>query len=263
VVIKHRAIATIFGASLLAMSSAMPASAQTSAEANYAALLQQIDDLKLTIAQREVHLQTQQGKIDGLVEQIERSGDLSEAVEPMLAKMATAIENEIQTDIPFKVGERYARLDKLKSDLASTEVRVGDKMRRALQIYDIEVGYGTSLEAYGGNHPTEPGSRYAACEADINASGCGLSKGQVEAMDAGRTLRDLRDEIFDGDYLRYGRLALSYMQKDGSEAFRYDPMSKEWVALNAAQTLQLRRGLRTARGEAAPAVVNAPVYISN
>lgn len=261
---KHRTIATIFGASLMAIAFSTPVFAQSSdAEVRYAALLQQIENLKLTITQREAYLATQQDTIASLQGQIERTDDLAAAVDPMLAKMATAIEGEIQTDVPFKVGERYARLDKLKEDLANPEVRVGDKMRRALNIYDIEVAYGSSLEAYGGNHPVNPGTRYAACEADIASVVCDLSKGQKEALDAGRALRDLRDEIFDGDYLRYGRLALSYMQKDGSEAFRYDPMSKEWVALNAAQTLELRRGLRTARGEAAPAVVNAPVYISN
>ena len=261
---KHRTIATIFGTGLMALSISTPAFTQsTDAEARYAALLQQIENLKLTITQREAHLATQEDTIASLRGQIERTDDLAATVDPMLAKMATAIEGEIQTDVPFKIGERFARLDKLKEDLANPEVRIGDKMRRALQIYDIEVGYGSSLEAYGGNHPLNPGTRYAACEADIASEACGLSEGQTEALDAGRRLRDLRDEIFDGDYLRYGRLALSYMQRDGSEAYRYDPMSKEWVALSAAQALELRRGLRTARGEAAPAVVNAPVYISN
>lgn len=263
-VIKHRTIATIFGASLIALSSAVAVSAQTAdAEVRYAALLEQIDNLKLTIAQREVYLATQQEKIDSLNAQIEKSGDLAATIDPMLEKMATAIENEIKTDIPFKIGERFARLDKLKEDLASPEVRPSDKMRRALQIYDIEVGYGISLEAYGGNHPVTPGARYAACEADVDSAACGLSENLQSALNGGRTLRDIRDEIFDGDYLRYGRLALSYMNADGTSAMRYDPESKEWVELNAAQALELRRGLRTARGEAAPAVVRAPVYVTN
>ncbi|WP_371397515.1 DUF3450 domain-containing protein [Fretibacter rubidus] len=263
-VIKHRTIATIFGASLIALSSAVTTSAQTAdAEASYAALLEQIDNLKLTIAQREVYLATQQEKIDSLNGQIESSDDLAATINPMLEKMATAIENEIKTDIPFKIGERFARLDKLKEDLASPDVRPSDKMRRALQIYDIEVGYGISLEAYGGNHPKTPGARYAACEADVESEACGLSKNLTAALAGGRTLRDIRDEIFDGDYLRYGRLALSYMNADGTSAMRYDPETKDWVDLNAAQALELRRGLRTARGEAAPAVVRAPVYVTN
>ena len=85
----------------------------------------------------------------------------------------------------------------------------------------------------------------------------------TEKLEAGATLRDIRNEVFDGSYLRYGRLALAYQQFDGSVTMRYDPETKEWVELTSGQALEVESGLRTARGEAAPSVVNAPVYISN
>jgi len=55
-------------------------------------------------------------------------------------------------------------------------------------------------------------------------------------------------------------LALAYQQFDGSVTMRYDPETKEWVELTSGQALEVESGLRTARGEAAPSVVNAPVY---
>ena len=263
----HSAITTIFKTSLIAASLiavSLPAMAQsTNAEAAYASVLQDIENAQLNIAQRESYIATQEAKIASLRKQIKDSGTLSAAVEPMLGKMVSAIEGEINKDIPFLVGVRFQRLDKLKADIADPTNTPGNKMRSALLIYDIEVGYGQSLEAYGGQHPTNPGARYAACEADVNSSGCNLTDGLADKLNAGATVRDLRNEIFDGSYLRYGRLALAYQQFDGSETLRYDPQSKEWVELSSGQALEVERGLRTARGEAAPNVVNAPVYISN
>ncbi len=263
----HSTVTTIFKGTLLAATLcgvAIPALAQSSsAEDRYAAVLQSIENAKLTIAQQEAYVATQEARIASLQQQIKDSGATIKTIEPMLNKMVTAIEGEINKDIPFLEGVRYPRLEKLKADVADPTRSPGDKMRSALLIYDIEVGYGQSLDAYGGQNPVNPGTRYAACEADIASAGCALTKDQKSKIDAGVTLRELRNEIFDGSYLRYGRLALAYQQFDGSVTMRYDPMTKEWVELSAGQALEVERGLRTARGEAAPNVVNAPVYISN
>ena len=268
-VIKHRAISAVLTAGIstiyLAATSTFASAQSSDAEARYGQTLQSIENVKLSLLQKEAYVERQSQAIANLRSQIQSVGGIADTVGPMLAEMVASIENEINSDIPFKIGERLARLDKLKADVEDPDVRVGEKMRSALRIYDIEVAYGNSLEAYQGNHPLvdKAGSRYAACEADQSSAVCGLTDDMSESLEAGATLRDLRDSITDGDYLRYGRLALSYLQHDGSEGYRYDVPSKEWVKLNAGQVIELRRGLRTARGEAAPAVVNAPVYITN
>lgn len=261
----HNAITTIFTTSVIAASIsaiALPASAQT-AEEQYAAVLEEIANLKLSIVQSEAYIQNQKAEIESLQGQIKDTGALIKVVDPMFENMAAAIESEIQKDIPFRSGERFARLDKLKADIADEANTPGNKMRSALLIYDIEVGYGQSLEAYGGSNPITPGTRLQACEADIESSGCALEKGLKDKMNAGASLRDIRNEVFDGSYLRYGRLALVYQQFDGSQTLRYDAASKEWIELTSNQALEVESGLRTARGEAAPSVVNAPVYVTN
>ena len=118
----HSAITTIFKTSLIAASLiavSLPAMAQsTNAEAAYASVLQDIENAQLNIAQRESYIATQEAKIASLRKQIKDSGTLSAAVEPMLGKMVSAIEGEINKDIPFLVGVRFQRLDKLKADIA-------------------------------------------------------------------------------------------------------------------------------------------------
>ena len=236
----------------------------------YAALLQQIQDVKLATAQKEIYLNSQQKKIADLRAQIEGIPATTATLDPLLNKMAASIESEILADYPFKIDERLIRLDKFRETLAAKDATPGSKMRQALNIYGIEVGYGNSVSAYVGNNPVTPGTRYAACEADELSKACGLTD-EIKVLmgyDAegnptgnGATLSDMKEQIKDGAYLHYGRLALVYLEFDSSQAFRYDINSKSWVELSGADILDVRRAVRIARGQSAPGVLSAPINL--
>lgn len=268
----HIARKVIFaGAAALAMTVSLSGvSAAQDAGDNYAALLQQIEDVKLATAQKEVYLNSQQQKIEGLKAQIAAIPATSAAVEPLLEKMAASIESEILSDYPFKIDERLIRLDKFRETLADKEATPGAKMRQALNIYGIEVGYGNQVAAYVGDNPSTPGTRYAACEADESSKACGLTDDIKKKMgyDAdgnptgrGATLSDMKESLKDGAYLHYGRLALVYLEFDSSEAWRYDKESKSWVELSGGDILDVRRAVRIARGQSAPGVLAAPINL--
>lgn len=228
----------------------------------YAAILQEISDKELIIAQREAYIGTQEKRIAALNAQLASVDATKATVKPMLAKMATAIEGELNSDIPFKVAERFNRLDDFKEALADPEAGPGEQMRKALNIYDIEVGYGNSVSAYPGNHPKNPGTRYAACEADATSNGCSLTDDMEDKMKAGATISDLKSELMDGNYLHYGRMALVYLQFDSSEAWRWDKEAKDWAEMSGGDVLNVRRAVRIARGESATGVVTAPVTVT-
>lgn len=232
--------------------------------AEYEALLEEISNVKTSIEFQRAQTQTQQLEIDSLRAQIEAVPALKDSVAPMLQAMSAEIEKEIAADVPFKLAERYDRLAAFQEAIAEgTTSSPGEQMRRALSIYGIEAGYGSTVEAYAGDHPdeTRAGERYAACEADLESLACGLDDDQKKAIAENSPLDSLKGGLLDGDYLRYGRLSLVYSQHDGSEALRYDPLSKEWVELGGNQRLEIRRAVRMAKGESAPAVVNAPIYV--
>jgi len=259
--IAQKAIAkTVIVTALLAGTCGL-SHAQDAAD-RYAATLQQISDAKLVIAQKEAYIATQEKRIAALRTQLASVGKTKEAVGPMLAKMASAIEDELNSDIPFKVGERFNRLEDFKEALADNAASPGEQMRKALNIYDIEVGYGNSVSAYPGNHPKSPGTRFAACEADKDSGACGLTKDMTDKMKDGATISDLKSELMDGSYLHYGRMALVYLQYDSSEAWRWDKEAKDWTQLSGGDVLNVRRAVRIARGESAPGVVTAPTIIS-
>ncbi|MDA8708318.1 DUF3450 domain-containing protein [Hellea sp.] len=257
----------------LALSTAIipNASAQdAAAEAEYAAILQQIADVKLATAQKQVYINSQQQKIASLEAQMAGIPATSAAVVPLLEKMAASIETEIQADVPFKIDERLIRLDKFRETLADATATPGQKMRQALNIYGIEVGYGNSVASYVGNNPKTPGTRFEACQADESSRACGLTEDHKKKMGYdedgnktgnGATVSDLKDELMDGAYLHYGRLALVYLEYDSSEAWRYDKEAKDWVELSGGDVLDVRRAVRIARGQSAPGVLAAPVNL--
>ena len=230
----------------------------------YAELLRQIEDLKLSIAHKEVYIQSQEAKIESLQAQIDETEGVVASIDPMLKKMAEAISTEIEMDIPFNAEERFNRLGAFQEVLADEAALPADKMRRALDIYNAEVNYGQTMESSKGDHPTSPGGRFAACESNYNSSACALDDKQKKRIeDNGETIAEMKAELNDGYYLRYGRLAYAYAQVDGSSVLRYDPSAKEWVEVKGGEALDIRRAVKIANGEQAPGVVEAPIYISN
>lgn len=264
----------IFGGvvALMALASSFSAvSAQdTDAGDQYAVLLKQIADVKLATAQKEVYLNTQKQKIANIKAQIAAIPATTATIDPLLNKMAASIESEINKDYPFRVAERFARLDDFRETLADPEATPGQKMRKALNIYSIEVGYGNMVGAYVGDSPKSPGTRFAACEADESSKACGLTDDHKKKMGYdkdgkptgnGATVADLKEELKDGVYLHYGRLALVYLEFDSSQAWRYDKEAKDWEQLAGADILEVRRAVRIARGQSAPGVLAAPVNL--
>lgn len=247
---------------------ALAQSAEDKQADDYAALLQQIADLETTIAHKQVYIGTQEAEMASLQKQIVEAQAVIDSVEPMLEKMRVAITAEIDSDIPFNVEERNNRLGRFQ-DLMETEgARPIDKMRSGLGLYEAEVSYGQSVSAYSGDHPNpdKVGDRLEACEADAASPECALTKSQREKVleDKTHTIADLASELKDGHYLRYGRLALAYMQADGSEILRYDvtPDGANWVEMTGNRALDVRRAVKMAKGEAAPNVIKVPLYVT-
>ncbi len=217
-------------------------------EQAYHVLLQEIADKKISIAQQQVFVAGAKTQIADLSAQLEGLDDIKVGVAPMIDKMVAAIGREIAADLPFKKDERLARYNRLKNLVADDKASVGEKYRNALNVYKIEVNYGQSLEAYKGNHPKTPTIREGDDRFEKEDDGSiKISKKTGQPVEA-----------FDGDYLRYGRAALVYVNADGSDPLRYDLETGDWVALKGAGA-DVRRAIRISYGEVAPGVVMAPV----
>ncbi len=227
------------------------ANAQTSNanEVAYHTLLQQIADAKINIARQQVIIARQGDEIKGLNAQLDRVDDLKAAVVPMIEKMAAGIDREFKADYPFEFDARAFRIDKLKELVADETASVGDKYRKALNVYQIEVNYGQGMEAYKGNHPIPENRVNREGDDRFEKDGNGDLK-----LDK----NNMQIEVFDGTFLRYGRTSFIYMGNSGGDAMRYDLAERKWVPLKGDLSA-VRRAVRISKGEVAPGVVMAPV----
>lgn len=192
-----------------------------SAIREYRAVLQQIDNIKLFVAQQDIFLQSQQAEIDSLNNQLSTVEQIKQGMVPMMLRMATNIEDVIKSDVPFLLEERLERVARLKETLSDPDISPAEQYRQVLNAYKIEVSYGQGLDSYEGAHPTKPGNVV--------------------------------------NFLRFGRVSYVYMSKDEQDIARYDLANQSWEQISGDQAVALRRAIRIAHGEAAPGIVFAPV----
>ncbi len=225
----------------------------------YSALLDQIQNVKLATAQREVMLASQTSEITNLREQIEAVPATKESIRGIVTRMTAEIEKIIESDLPFRKEERYARLDSLRQKLTDKSYGDADLYRRAITLYDIEANYGYAISAYTGDHPMSPGRRMAACVEDTESATCNLSNDQKKLLAAGATLDSISDTVKDGNFVHFGRMSFIYLDLDSREGFRWSKEADAWEKLPSRDIINARRAVRIARGESAPGVVTAPI----
>ncbi|RKQ70875.1 uncharacterized protein DUF3450 [Litorimonas taeanensis] len=239
-------------------------SQESDLEATYASVLQQIADVQAATDQKRLYLKKQEEQIASLQSQIDSAGELKASIRPLVVEMTAEIEKEMIKDVPFQASERFARLDRLKEDLDKPDAPIASLFRQSMNIFDTEVVAGVSVASYNGNNPKNPGTRLAACDADITSTACDLPKSVKDALPVGATKIEgdyLRESVTDGYYLHFGRMSLIYLQFDSSEAWKWDQEAKDWVEMSRSDVLDSRRAVRIARGESAPNVVLAPIRV--
>lgn len=270
---KPARIALCFGllaAAPVGVSTAAYAQDADPAVAEYAGVLDQIQNVKVATKQRELMTARQASQIANLKSQIKTVPATKGAVRGVVTKMVAEIEKVIESDLPFRKEERFARLDRLRSLLAAEDTLDADLFRRAMTLYDIEANYGYTISAYTGDNPmkapNEPGRRLAACRADLLSPVCNLPKDTMDRLENGANidgrpgdLLDISDEIKDGNYVHFGRLSYIYLDLDSREGFRWSKDANGWEKLSSGDILNARRSVRIARGESAPGVVTAPI----
>lgn len=231
------------------------------AVAEYSAVLDQIQNVKLATQQRQVMMANQKADMDNLRDQIGSVPATKKAVRGIVTKMVGEIAQVIESDLPFRKEERAARLERMQAELADPTARPVDLFRRAMTLYDIEANYGYTISAYIGDHPKSPGRRIAACREDANSAVCNLSTDQKKQVNAGATIDDISESIKDGNYVHFGRMSFIYLDLDSREGFRWSKEANDWEPLSSGDILNARRSVRIARGESAPGVVTAPIRV--
>ncbi|MGQ0591205.1 MAG: DUF3450 domain-containing protein, partial [Gammaproteobacteria bacterium] len=141
---------------------------------------------------------------------------------PLMLRMLEVVVQFVTLDTPFLEQERTKRLDDLKAMKDRSDTTLAEKYRRLMEAYQIETEYGRTIEAY---------------------------RGDLESGDKSRAV----------DFLRFGRVGLYYLTLDRREAGYWDNGARAWVVLPGEYRIDIERGLRIARKQAAPDLLKVPV----
>jgi septal ring factor EnvC (AmiA/AmiB activator) len=181
----------------------------------YQTLSRELDALTIYNNQVERLLQSQEQEKASLKQQLADIELTQRELVPLMLRMIDALDRFVAEDMPFLRQEREQRVTLLRELMDRADVAVAEKYRRILEAYQIEMDYGRTIEAY-------------------------------------------RDELDDGGvkrtvaFVRVGRIGLYFQSLDGAQSGYWDRAAAQWVALNGADSLQIRQALRIARKQAAP-----------
>ena len=191
--------------------------------AEYQSTSKEYDSLKLYNDQVQKIINSQIDEIESILIKIDELDQTNQRIVPFMLRMIDGLENFIQLDLPFLLDERRDRLNNLKVTMDRGDVSTSEKFRLIIEAYKTELEYGRTIEAYRDNILID----------DVETS---------------------------ADFLRIGRVALTYLTVDGSKGGYWDTNSQSWEKASSSIKRSTADALKVASKQAPPALIKIPVY---
>lgn len=188
----------------------------------YRTASQRLESLTIYNQQMEKLIASQQSEVASIKKQTADIDNIETGALPLMLKMTETLEELLKADVPFLKDERQKRLENLRELIDRADVTAGEKYRRIMEAYLVEVDYGRTIEAY---------------------------RGELVVSNDARTV----------DFLRIGRVGLYYQTLDGNESGRWNNSRGAWETLDSAYRTSVRDGLRIARKQTPPELLTLPV----
>lgn len=169
-------------------------------------------NVEYLVARREVDerkLAALEANVATMERNLSESLRLEASVQDTLDAITTRLAGVVERDLPFLKQEREARIAALRAELARPDVTSAEKLRRLLEVLQVEAGYGNGLE---------------------------LTQEQIEVNG---------ERIF-VDLLRVGRLSLFWRTSDGKRVGEYDCGAGRWTELPSRHSRAIRDAMEMA-----------------
>jgi hypothetical protein len=174
-----------------------------------------------TLLQRQID--NQESEKSALNESIKNVALIERQIVPLMTRMLDALEAFIDLDTPFLLKERTERIERLRGMMERSDVSAAEKFRRVIEAYQIENDYGRTIEAY-------------------------------------KDTVDIDGVTQEADFLRIGRVSLSYQTVGGGTTGAWDKDAGQYVKLDDAEFKnQVMHGIKVARKQVAPDLLIVPV----
>lgn len=187
----------------------------------YRSVVRETEAMKIYNDNLERVVNDQRSEIQSINRQLSELESTNRGVVPLMLDMISALEQIVEADVPFRIEERRARVDRLRNMMDQAEVTASEKYRRVMEAYQGELEFGRTTEAYS---DTLPGT--------------------------GQTV----------DFLRVGRTLLVYQTSDNATTGWFNPRTRAFEELDDDRfRMEVKKGLAIARNEKAPDLVMLPV----
>ena len=167
--------------------------------------------------QKQEEIQSQSEQKVSLLKQLKDVELVQRDIVPLMRRMVNTLDEFIKLDVPFLPEERRNRIVKLKKSLVQADLSVSDKYRQILEAYQVEINYGSSIEAY-----------------------------------RGEILLGEEKEKKVVDFFRIGRVALYYQTLNREQVGRWNQQTGAWESLSDDYRTAIQRGIRMAKRQIAP-----------
>lgn len=180
------------------------------------------EKLKVYVKQVSELLSQQAAKKADIERQKAELREVERDVLPLLQEMVDTLADFVGLDLPFKADERVERIETLRASLKDPEQAVASKYRKILEAWQKELDYGNAI---------------------------GTWRQELLLGAESRTV----------DFLHVGRLAMFYQTLDGKESGLWNQSQQRWQLVAASDAPAIRRGIRMAREQAAPDLLELPM----
>lgn len=167
-------------------------------------------------------LEAQQVAVAKLERSIEDASLIERQIVPLMLRMISGLDKFIEVDIPFKLEERRARVQRIRGYLTNANIAAAERFRQVLDAYSTESNYGKTIDVY-----TE--------ELDLQGSK--------------RTV----------NVLQVGRAGLYYQTIDGAESGYWDKEGGEWRTLETSHNEGIAQAIRISQGKASSDLMSLPI----
>ncbi len=188
--------------------------------AEYRAVVRETESLKIYNDNLEKVVMDQRAEVVSINLQLGGLEATNRGIVPLMLEMIDTLDKIVEGDMPFRLEERRARVQRLRDMMDQADVTASEKYRRVMEAYQGEMEYGRTTEAYAEALPS-----------------------------TGQTV----------DFLRVGRTLLVYQSSDQVTTGWFNPATRQYEDLPDRYRLEVKVGLAIAKNEKAPNLVTLPV----
>ena len=188
----------------------------------YRLVLQQIDRLIAYNDYVERLITDQEEQIVDINRQLQDFALIERGIVPLMLESIETLDRFIDLDVPFLLEERKDRVNRLRVIMNESDITVSEKFRQIMDAYQIETSFGSDIEAYTG-------------------------------------FLDINGESRQVDFLRIGRTSLTYQTPDQKKTGFWNKQTQQWEDLPRKYTDYVKEGLRIAKKQITPDLIQLPV----